>query len=211
MVVEMHFAGANNGILAGDDPILDRSETDNILEMKRVAEERLLHGMAKVHNILDMWLGSHNRHTIHEESRAQNKQITAVGYISDTEDSIRASWSNFQHEGAAALKLSERSSLPPGLSAKELAGGQTQVLNVRRIRLIDCHSAESDDNSAPKAFPTLKIGSTGMETWIIQSRAKTTVRQTMNPIWSYTTASRMRNALSSGMCVLLQMCPDWFG
>ena len=31
-----------------------------------------------------------------------------------------------------------------------------------------------------KAFPTLKTGSTGTVTWIIQMRAKTTVTQTMN-------------------------------
>jgi len=57
--------------------------------------------------------------------------MTAVGYISDTEESIKASWSIVQHDGAAAFKLSERSPLPPAFSAKQLAGGRTQVLNVR--------------------------------------------------------------------------------
>jgi hypothetical protein len=31
--------------------------------------------------------------------------MTAVGYISDTEEIVKASWSNFHHDGAAAFKL----------------------------------------------------------------------------------------------------------
>jgi len=137
--------------LAGNDPVSDRSESDIDLELKRESEEKKLHRMAKVHNFLEMWQGSQNLRTTQKESRAQNKQMTAVGYISDTEESVNASWSIFQHDGAAAFKLSERSPLPPALSAKQLAGGRTQVLNVRRIRRIDCHRAESDDNSAPES------------------------------------------------------------
>jgi len=41
--------------------------------------------------------------------------------------------------------------LPPALSAKQLAGGRTQVLNVRRIRRIDRHPAEIHDDSAPES------------------------------------------------------------
>jgi len=109
--------------LAGDDLILDRLETDNSLELKREAEQWKLHRMAKVHDFLEMWQGSHDLPTTEKESRAQNKQMTAVGYISDTEESVKASWSLFQHDGAAAFELSERSPLPPALSAKELAEG----------------------------------------------------------------------------------------
>jgi len=75
--------------------------------------------------------------------------MTAIGYISDTEESVIASWSLFQHDGAAAFKLSERSSLPPALSAKDPTGGRTQILNVRQIRRINRHPVESDDDSAP--------------------------------------------------------------
>jgi hypothetical protein len=78
--------------------------------------------------------------------------MTAVGYISDTEESVKASWSLFQHDGAAAFKLSERSPLPPALSAKDLPGGQTQILNVRRIRRINHHPVESDDDSAQESI-----------------------------------------------------------
>ena len=78
--------------------------------------------------------------------------MTAVGYISDTQESVKASWSLGQHDGAAAFILSERSPLPPTLSAKEVARGQTQVVNVRRIWRIDHHPVESDDDSAPECI-----------------------------------------------------------
>jgi len=50
-------------------------------------------------------------------------EMTAIGYISVTEEIVKASWSNFQHDGAAAFTLSERSPLPPTLSAKYFPGG----------------------------------------------------------------------------------------
>jgi len=107
--------------------------TENDSEMRKEAEERKLHRMAKVHDFLEMWQGSRNLHATQKESRAQNKQMTAVGYISDTEEIVKASWSLFQHDGAAAFKLSERSPLPPALPAKYLPGERTQILNVHRI------------------------------------------------------------------------------
>jgi len=146
------FARANTGILAGTDPELDTTNTENDSEMKKEAEERKLHRMAKVHDFLEMWQGSQNLRTTQKESRAQNKQMTAVGYISDTEEIVRASWSLFQHDGAAAFKLSERSPLPPALSAKDLPGGRTQILNVHRIRRINRHPVESDEDSAPESI-----------------------------------------------------------
>jgi len=150
-VVVRQYARANNGILAGDDTGLDRSEFNNDLELKKEAEEKKLHRMAKVQDILEMWQGSQNLRTTQKESRAQNKQMTAVGYISDTEESVTASWSIFQHDGAAAFILSERSPLPPALSATQLAGGRIQLLNVRQIWRIDRHPADSDDDSAPES------------------------------------------------------------
>jgi len=153
MVVVRQYARANDGILAGDDPVLDRSETDNDLQLQREAEERKLHRMAKVHDFLEMWQGSQHLRTTQKESRAQNKQITAVGYISDTEESIKASWSLFQHDGAAAFELTGRSQLPPALSRKELAGGRTQVLKVCWIRRFSCDPVEGDDDSAPESIP----------------------------------------------------------
>jgi hypothetical protein len=78
----------NNGILAGTDPELNYANTENYFEMKKEGEKRQLHRMAKVHNILEMWQGSYNLHATQKECRAQNKQITAMGYISDTQDCL---------------------------------------------------------------------------------------------------------------------------
>jgi len=91
--------------------------------MKKEAEERKLRRMAKVHNFLKMWQGSQNLSAAQKKSRAQNMQMTAMGYISHTELIIKASWSLFQHDRAAAFKSSERSPMPSPSSAKDLPGG----------------------------------------------------------------------------------------
>jgi len=82
----------------------------------------------------------------------QNKQMTAVGYISDTEEIVKASWSNFQHDDAAAFTLSYQSPVPPAFSAKDIPGGRTQILNVRRTKQIVRHPAESDQDSSPESI-----------------------------------------------------------
>jgi len=71
--------------LAGTDPELDTTNTENDLEMKKDAKERKLHRMAKVHNFLEMLKGSQNLRATQKESRVQNKQMTTVAYILDTE------------------------------------------------------------------------------------------------------------------------------
>jgi len=60
--------------------------------MKKVAQERKLHRMAKVRDILDMWQGGQNLHATQKESRAEGKQMTAIGYGLDAEEIIEASW-----------------------------------------------------------------------------------------------------------------------
>jgi hypothetical protein len=120
--------------------------------MKKELEVRKLHRMAKVYDFLEMWQGSRNLCATQNESCAQNQQMTAVGYISDTEEIVKASWSLFQHDGAAAFKLSESSPLPLALSAKDLPGGRTQILNVRHIWGINRHAVESDEDSTPKSI-----------------------------------------------------------
>jgi hypothetical protein len=91
--------------------------------MKNEAEEGQLHRMAKVHIFMEMWQCSQNLHATQKEFRAQNKKMSAIGYVSDTEEIVKPSWSLFQYDGAAPFKLSERPSLPPALSAKDLPGG----------------------------------------------------------------------------------------
>jgi len=103
MVVVRQFARANNTILAGDETESDTTNTENDSEMKKEASERKLHRMAKVHDFLEMWQGSQILCATQKESRAQNKQMSAVGYISDTEQIVKASWSLFQHDRAAAF------------------------------------------------------------------------------------------------------------
>jgi hypothetical protein len=83
-----------------------------------------------VQPILAIWQGSQNLCGTEKEFRVQNDQMTSVGYIFNTEEIIKASWINFRHDGGAASALSERTLLPPAVSAKNLARGQTEVLNV---------------------------------------------------------------------------------
>jgi hypothetical protein len=150
-VVVWQVARANNGIVVGADRQLDTMNTENDSEMKKEAEERTLHRMAKVHDFLEMWQGSQNLCATQKESCPQNRQMNAIGYISDAEEIVKASWSLFQHDGAAAFELSSRSPLPPALSAKDHPG-RTQILNVRRIRRMDLHPVESDGDSAAESI-----------------------------------------------------------
>jgi len=78
--------------------------------------------------------------------------MTAVGYISDMEVILKALRSLIHHDGAAAFTLPERSPLPPPLSAKDLSGGRTQILNVRRMRGINPHAVESGEDSTPESI-----------------------------------------------------------
>jgi hypothetical protein len=133
-VIVKLFPQANNAIFAGTDPELDTMNSENNSQMKKEAEERELHRMAKVHNSMEMGQGSQNLCVTQKESRAQNRQMPAVGYISDTEGIVKASWSLFHHDGAAAFTMSERSPLLVALSAKDLPGGRTQILNLHQLR-----------------------------------------------------------------------------
>jgi hypothetical protein len=78
--------------------------------------------------------------------------MSSVGYISDTAEIIKASWSLCQHDGAAAFKLSERLPFPPALSAKDFSGGRTEILNVRRNRKINRHPVQNDQDSGVESI-----------------------------------------------------------
>jgi len=151
-VVIRCFARAITGILESTDPDLDIMNTEHDSEMKKQPEEMKLRTMANVHDWLEMWQGSQHLRATLKESHARNKKMTTVRYISDTEEILKASWSLFQPAVAAAFKLPERSPLPPPLSAKDLPGGRTQILNVRRIRRIHRHPVESDKDDAPESI-----------------------------------------------------------
>ena len=117
------FPPANHVILSGDDRPLYMTKTDNDFEWMRDVEERHLHRMAKVHDFREMWQGSQNLHSTQKKSRAHNEQMTAIGYISDTEEIVKASCSTFQRDGVAGLTLSKTSPWPPAFSANDLRGG----------------------------------------------------------------------------------------
>jgi len=108
--------------------------------------------MAQVQNVLEIWQGCQNLCATQKESCTQHHQLTAIEYISDTEEMVKAFWSKFQHERATAFKLSERSPLPPALPAKDLPEGTTPVLNFRQIKRIDPYPAESDEDSASESI-----------------------------------------------------------
>jgi hypothetical protein len=82
--------------------------------------------------------------------------MTAVGYISDSEDIVNSSQTNLQYHGAAAFKFLARSPLQPAVSAMDLLGGRTQKFNVYQINNIDRHPVESDKESAPASISNTK-------------------------------------------------------
>jgi hypothetical protein len=42
--------------------------------------------------------------------------------------------------------------LPPALSVKNLPGERTQVFNICHIQIVDCSSAEHDEDSVPESL-----------------------------------------------------------
>jgi hypothetical protein len=77
--------------LAGDNPVLDTTKAENDIELKSDVEESKLHRIAKVHDFLEKWWRSQNLRDTLQESHAQNKQMSAVGYISDTAEIVGVS------------------------------------------------------------------------------------------------------------------------
>jgi len=150
-VLVRQFAQANNGIVAHDNPVSDTT-TENDSKMNNEEGARKLPRLAEIRDLLQIWQGNQNLRATQIESRTQHKQMTAIGYIADTEEIVKASWSLFQHDGAAAFKFSERSPLPPALSAKDLPGGRIQILNVHQMWTINLHPVESDEDSAPESI-----------------------------------------------------------
>ena len=63
--------------------------------------------MAKVHDLLETLQDSQYVCAAQRKCHIENNLITAVGYISDTEEIIKASLSLFQHDCVAAFELSE--------------------------------------------------------------------------------------------------------
>jgi len=108
-LISMQHTRVYYSILAAENPALDTTNTYNYLEMKGVAQQKTLPRTRKVHVIVEMWQGTQILCVTQKKSGPQNKQMTAVRYISDTQEFIKVSWSYIQIDGVAALILSERS------------------------------------------------------------------------------------------------------
>jgi len=143
-VVGRPFAQANNGLLAGGDRALDTMNTKYYFEIMRVSEEWNLESVKNVDDILKMWQCSHNLWSRQKKSDAKTRWTAAKEYTSDTEEIPKVSWSNLQPESAAVFISFKRLLVPPALSAKNLAGGRTQILNVYQMHRLNHHSSESD-------------------------------------------------------------------
>jgi hypothetical protein len=59
--VVRQFPRANHQIFAGDDLAVDLTNPQNKLEIKIEPEEKRLHKLAKVHDVLEIWQGSQNQ------------------------------------------------------------------------------------------------------------------------------------------------------
>lgn len=70
---------------------METSNTEYNPGMKSESEVTQLNTMATVNDLLELCQGSQMLGAIQKESRAQIKQMTATGYISDTEQIIQES------------------------------------------------------------------------------------------------------------------------
>jgi hypothetical protein len=116
-VVTNRFARSNIRIVGGSELASHQTHSENYFNPWIAVEVTIQHTMAKVHDVLDVCQGSPNLRMTQKVVHAPKKPMPAVGYISDTQEIINASWSDFLHDGAAALKLKERSPVPQCLCA----------------------------------------------------------------------------------------------
>ena len=64
--------------VAGTDPEMDTTNTENHMETKTKPEASKSYRIAKIHHIVEKWQHSQNQCPTKRESRAQNTQMTAV-------------------------------------------------------------------------------------------------------------------------------------
>jgi hypothetical protein len=86
-------------------PVYDEHRKQHGNQERREASEIKLNGQHP--RLCQMWQGYQIPHAMRKESCTQHKKMIAVGYISDTKEIVKASWSLFPHEGKAALILSQ--------------------------------------------------------------------------------------------------------
>ena len=134
-----------------------------------------------------------------------------MGYILDTEEIIKASWSLFQHDGVGSFELSEISPLPPAFSTKDLPGGRTQILNTRQIRRINRHPVESDADIASERISDTECGLNLNGDLDNQNDIEDDCVADVESDLGTTMPSWFWNAQSSAMWTPGQMFRDWLG
>jgi hypothetical protein len=127
------------------------------------------------------------------------------------EEIVKAFWSFFQHDGVVAFILSPWSPWPPARSAKEFPGGWTKILNVHRICRINGPPVATNHDSTHIYISDTKLRKCGMAPSIISMAANKIVQWTMNPMYSTTMRSWIRNAPRSRIWVLVERFPDMIG
>lgn len=104
------------------------------------------------HNYVESLQISENLCCTEKEYRTQFEQMSAVGYIAYPEEIIKVFCDKFQLAGVAGLKLKEIYHLLPSISANDLHGRQTVVLNVHCVLRIDPDPAKNINHSAPESI-----------------------------------------------------------
>jgi len=77
-VVLSQLPWANNSILSGDNPAVDRTNTENDSEMINDEEATSLHRMAKVQDLLEMLQGIPNLRATQKKCRGLHQHMTAI-------------------------------------------------------------------------------------------------------------------------------------
>ena len=149
-VVVRQYARANNGVLAGDYSKINPVSIENNVDIKTAQEEVKLHKMVKTHDFLEMWDGSQRLRATQKAVRSQNTQMTALGYISDTEECGERISTDLADDGEVAFRSYVECAPPKTLPLSSLINGKTKVLKLHRIRRVDRLSTQTDDESAPE-------------------------------------------------------------
>jgi hypothetical protein len=75
--------------------------------MQPEKKQTMLGTLPEVYDFLHIWHRRGNLQYTKRELFGQTKEMTAIGYISDTEEVVKVPWSIFQTDSAAALNVSQ--------------------------------------------------------------------------------------------------------
>jgi hypothetical protein len=101
-MVVWQLARSNAGLLVGNIPITHSLDVDNNAEIKKEAEKKKLHRMAKILDYLEMWQGSDNLRSTQMAACTQILHMTAMRYISDMDEIMKSVKSKSEGENECA-------------------------------------------------------------------------------------------------------------